>query len=317
MDLETEYILAANFSTDKDVLELGKKSWIVLRSSVDYDELIPEPVRIAVSSVRPIDCVIVREYYGEPGIMLEDLLFLFRLFNLGDLIFLNRFVVEYEGGAKQMYPYSPAISYYYPGQTYQLSENGVPEFAAFCRKVTAADGYRAHWMRVARRYFLWGGSKDFNAARDNERIVDYMTALEAVLVSEGDFVSKRLAKRAAVIIASENGENRLDVERRFRKLYGIRSTILHGGTLSKSAIQSLKVNMVCLEADIRTIIRHTLVNCGQDEAARREYLRALSDISDMDRAERVTRDYRLVKEDSARDHVRRQICTEEDSERAA
>lgn len=313
MGLETEYIMAANFSSDEDVLKLGEKFWIVPRSSVDYDEQIPEPVRAAASSVRPFDCVIVREYYGKPGILLEDLLFLFRLFKVGDLTFLARFVVEYEGPVKQMYPYSPAMSYYFPGQTYRLSENEILEFAVFCRKVTAADGYKAHWLRVARRYFLWGGSKDFNAARDNERIVDYMTALEAVLVSEGDFISKRLAKRAAVIVASENGENQLEVERRFRKLYGIRSTILHGRNLSGLTVESLKVNMVYLEANIRTIIRHSLVNCGQDETARRQYLKALSDISDMDRAERIVQDYRSVKGNSARNHVRRQVCTEEDS----
>jgi hypothetical protein len=54
-----------------------------------------------------------------------------------------------------------------------------------------------------------------------------MIALEALLIKEGDKIRGRLATRVAALIA-ENEEQRALISQRMRKLYNLRSHIVHG-----------------------------------------------------------------------------------------
>jgi hypothetical protein len=54
-----------------------------------------------------------------------------------------------------------------------------------------------------------------------------MIALEALLIKEGDKIRGRLATRVAALIA-ENEEQRALISQRMRKLYNLRSNIVHG-----------------------------------------------------------------------------------------
>jgi hypothetical protein len=93
---------------------------------------------------------------------------------------------------------------------------------------------------VARRYFLYGGAKEFNCYAERQsgieineidRIVDYMIALEAALVPEKDFVGRRLRERATCLLCKDPGDAEA-TKKLLRELYDVRSTIAHGSPLS-------------------------------------------------------------------------------------
>ena len=66
-----------------------------------------------------------------------------------------------------------------------------------------------------------------------DRLVDYATALEATLVWEKDFNTRRISRRTAVLIVpgSRPAETETTVKL-IRTFYEIRSRIVHGGRLS-------------------------------------------------------------------------------------
>jgi hypothetical protein len=95
-------------------------------------------------------------------------------------------------------------------------------------RTPAAD---STWFSVAKRYFLYGGAKEFNPyIGELDRIVDYAIALEAVLMFEHDFIN-RLIKRRAGALLKLSAEQSERASRLLRDFYGYRSTIAHGDPL--------------------------------------------------------------------------------------
>ena len=220
----------------------------------------------------------------------EDLMLLLRLFKPGNLVFVAQVVQVPEGEFLRQYPYPMAFSTYRSPFHYRMSVEEVGLFNEFFREAPKWPGWNAPWFQVVRRYFLWGGSKEFHPGRDNERVLDYMIALEAAFVFEGDFVSRRLRERAAAIL----GETKL-LKNRIKEFYDIRSAIAHGNVLSAKQISLLRENGRLFEDDIRKLLKETLKNCQTDDAPRRKYLRRLYDISDSGRAEKIISDFRPIK----------------------
>lgn len=79
--------------------------------------------------------------------------------------------------------------------------------------------------------------------RFDDRIVDYAIGLEALLLtaSEKDELSYRFALRGATVLG-ESGEDKYEAFQNLKAFYKARSTIVHGGPVSKLNLRSLADN---------------------------------------------------------------------------
>ncbi len=225
----------------------------------------------------------------------EDLMLLLRLFKVGDIVYAAGAVETPEGKLLSQYQYPMVFSQYHSQYHYKMTEEEIPAFDGFFEQAPRWEGWYSEWFKIARRYFLWGGSKEFHPGRDNERILDYMIALEALFVLEGDFVSRRLRERAAAIYEGSEDE-KSSLKKMLNEFYGIRSALAHGDALSPEQTMVLKEKRLEFEDGVRRLLRKILENCPASEDGRRRYLSGLYDISDVERAEKIISDFGAIKD---------------------
>jgi hypothetical protein len=164
----------------------------------------------------------------------------------------------------------------------------------------ASPSWESTWFGVARRFFLYGGGKEFNPYSDEvDRIVDYMIALEAALVPERDFVSRRLRERAARILQA-NGQADPGTIALMRDCYGVRSTIAHGGALSDDQRTLVRTKRQAFEAAVRQILAATLRTLPAGDHEHQQALAARYDISDDVRVAKLVEDFRAIKTNDAK-----------------
>jgi hypothetical protein len=237
----------------------------------------------------------------------EDLMLLLRLFRVGDLRFNAQIFRNAEGELLRQFAYPPVISEGPSSQKYKFGASDIPNFEAFAKQMRSGPGWSSSWFRVARRYFLWGGSKEFNCVRDHpatwelERVLDYMVALEATLVPEKDFVSRRLRERGASILTTDLAEREV-IRKRLRDFYEIRSRLAHGDGANGS-MQATLGGMGEFERDIRGILAYGLSHFPADSEERNAALRAHFDIDDTDRARKVCDDFHHIKDEGAKESL--------------
>lgn len=125
-----------------------------------------------------------------------------------------------------------------------------------------------------------------------DRIVDYITVLETILVPEKDFLGRRLRERAAALLRDKQIDID-DTKHLLRDFYNIRSVIVHGSDISSSKDSILKRNM-----DFEQVVRHVIVESlrvvpiGVD---RDRFLKNLFDIGDETRSEKVYNNFCSIK----------------------
>jgi hypothetical protein len=232
----------------------------------------------------------------------DDLMLLLRLFKVGNIVFMAQVIKTPSGDLLSQYRYPMAFSSHRSPSHYKMSDDEIPVFDKFFGQAPRWSGWHSEWFKIARRYFLWGGSKEFHPGRDNERILDYMIALEASFVPEGDFVSRRLRERMATILGGSE-----DKKSSFRKMmnefYGIRSSIAHGDALSPEQTVILERKGEEFEDGVRRLLRKILENCPAREDERRRYLSRLYDISDVERGEKIISDFNAIKDNKIRNDL--------------
>jgi hypothetical protein len=86
------------------------------------------------------------------------------------------------------------------------------------------------WFKTARRFFLYGGAKELNPQPhivDLDRIVDYATALEAVLTHGAGETGSVLRRRACALLGVPP-KHAVELSKLLSSFYGFRSAITHG-----------------------------------------------------------------------------------------
>ncbi len=247
----------------------------------------------------------------------EDAMLLLRLFKPGDLVFLAQVIKGPDGQTYSQYRYPQVFSSYHSPFPYSLRAPECSELDLFCREAPTWAGWRSPWFKMARRYFLWGSSKELNiqrARRDQwelERILDFFIALEAALVPENDFVSRRLRQRTARLLASDSAAAD-SFKTRIGRLYGVRSALAHGGTIGDEIAQTLAADIQAFEADVRKILRAALQHAVRDETEEARVLRlqSLFDVSDENRANKLTEDWRSIRSQGVREELIGQLRRE-------
>lgn len=86
------------------------------------------------------------------------------------------------------------------------------------------------------------------------KIANYCSALETLFTTDSIELSHKLAERVAFFLDSR-GENRATVFRSIKKLYGIRSKVVHGDVLQPRQIEELPLLSVQCDNYLRAILK--------------------------------------------------------------
>ena len=123
--------------------------------------------------------------------------------------------------------------------------------------------------------------------------MDYATALEAALVPEMDFSKRRMSRRAALLVARDPAEQDA-VLSVVKKLYDIRSSVVHGTPLDDKQRTWLFENCGQVEHRLRQVLVAAVQNIPADDAERRTTLAALYDPTDDDRGDFVVQKFQEI-----------------------
>jgi hypothetical protein len=235
---------------------------------------------------------------------IEDTLLLLRLFKAGDIFFVNPCIEEPNGKLFSQLPH-PVMVYTHTTNRYKIESKECSKFDAFASEILSLPNWASVWFKIARRFFLYGGGKEYSPRHDLvDRVVDYMTALEAILVPEKDFVGRRLRERAVSLLKNHNIDID-DTKRLLRDFYSVRSAVIHGGDISSFKDNVLK-RIIDFEVIVRKIIVETL-RILPNSGYREKFLKQLFDICDQTRGEKVFNDFCSIKNETEKLKCRNRI----------
>jgi hypothetical protein len=242
------------------------------------------------------DWVYRRDYHCDSDVEervssdVEDTLFLLRLFKVGDLVFSRHVIRKPDGNNLRQLPYR-VMSQIRKTFGYRFESEECPGFDSFASEIMSHRNWSSTWFQTARRFFLYGGSKEFKPHQQSvDRIVDYMVAMEAILVPERDFLGRRVRERAAALL---EGDDEDFIKKLMRDFYDIRSTVVHGSDVDPEN------NAFTMSFDFEGIIRRVIVESLRklpfDDTDRASFLKALFDVSHNDRSELVYNQFCAIK----------------------
>ncbi len=305
------FVLVKNLRSNADELIFADFKFVNIRSSLDYDlkralQLFPK------AWPRHEDWIYIqgyedKNYFEKIPFDIEDTLLLFRLFKAGDLVFLQPCIENERGELSCQLPYR-VMANVHSAHKYELQSEECNGFEEFARKIKPLRNWSSVWFQTARRFFLYGGGKEYRPHHyEVDRIVDYLTALESVLVPERDgFIGQRLRERA-VLLLGLNEVDGYNTKKLFKDFYDVRSTIVHGSDISSIKQDILKKNIE-LEAVLREILVQALLVLPEGENDRVAYLKELFDLTDEDLAKKVFSDFCKIKSDNEKSKCSERIA---------
>jgi hypothetical protein len=191
-----------------------------------------------------------------------------------------------------------------PSLRFQIEPGECPLWKVFAETLRKSQSWTSDWFATARRYFLSGGAKRFAPDLDDvDRIVDYATAPESVLVPEGDFSKRRICHRAAALIAPDDSAGQQTIITVMNRFYAIRSQIVHGSRLNtkdRKWLQETESGHASENwREIEVLVRNVLLSATQKlppaKKDRRAELARLYDPTDEDRAKFVIEKFIEIK----------------------
>lgn len=123
-------------------------------------------------------------------------------------------------------------------------------------------------------------------------MVDYAIALEATLVFEADFVSRRLRERGVNLLGLD-GDIGVQAKRVLNACYGLRSKIAHGSGHHVEADEAV-AHMPAFEWLVRQILCRAVLSLPAEEADRQKRLRGLFELSVDDRLAKLRQDLKAI-----------------------
>lgn len=290
-------VLVRNVDSAPERLDYGE--FHIFRVGAAFEELQESFVS---RDVAPQDWVLEKTYIEPPlgpsgsrfaPILrdVEDILLLLRLYRIGDISFVKQSIISPDGMPNVQSPYqamNDLNSYVPPEYVFRIEPNDCDAWLPFADSIRGSRSWRSDWFSAARRFFLSGGAKPFNPGRgEADRIVDHITALEAALVPEKDYNARRISRRGAALVTSGDPV-RADATGRFiKRLYDIRSRIVHGSALSEKnrrwLLDSSFENSLRMERIVRGVLRSAVETLPPGKDDRRAALAVLYDPTDHDR----------------------------------
>lgn len=241
---------------------------------------------------------------------IEDELLLLRLFKFGDLSFVRQAIIPPSGYAIVQLPYRAINDLNsYSRLRFEFETEECEAWRSFADQIRRGPSWRSTWFSTARRFFLSGGAKELNPQwGDVDRIADYATALEATLVPESDFNTRRLSNRAGALLAGAGLGEQPIVSRLIKKIYDIRSGIVHGSPLADETGSWLLDHWREIEIGIRHILVSAVSQLPAGEGDRRKALSSLYDPTDEDRGELCFQKFTEIKSRTLRQRTGAKIA---------
>lgn len=224
----------------------------------------------------------------------EEILLLLRLYKVGDLVFIQPCTQKPDGRLTTQLPYR-VMSYILPTRSFEMEAKECLLFDVFATDMRSQENWSSTWFQITRRFFLLGGSTEFNPRLTYfDRVVEYMISLEATLVTERDFVGSRLGERAASLLTALDMDGD-DTKRILKKFYDIRSTVAHGADTTKFIDAALN-NAEAFEKIVRMTIVEALRKIPADNACRETFLKELYEVPNSKRVEKIYTDFCGIKD---------------------
>ena len=225
------------------------------------------------------DSEVAKDAYGFGRIPgdLEGTLLLLRLFRPGDIIFTRHSIREPSGELSIQFPQRIGADIT-TSSFFRFSQAECDSWDKFNAELTASQSWPSQWFATARKFFLYGGAKEFNPEwNEVDRVVDYMIALEATLVPEQDFgIGQRLRNRAVSLLGVRDDAAKA-TGRILRDFYKVRSTLVHGSPLGGSHKKTLQ-QMGQFELLVRQILVVALRQVPPGEDSRKQRLAGWYDV---------------------------------------
>ena len=157
---------------------------------------------------------------------------------------------------------SKSIFFGYPPVTLKLAE--VEEFKNFYKKTRRIRFSDCKFLNMAINRFNYA----YERKREEDKLIDYMVAFEALFMKETQELRHRLSVRIARFLKGEYDE-RKDLYSKFKRIYDIRSKIVHGNSitpkeLKKLAVESLSELISEVEEQLRKSIKTFIDLIDQD-----------------------------------------------------
>jgi hypothetical protein len=238
------------------------------------------------------------------GFHLEDLLLFFRLFKAGDVSFIQRKVVRPDETDIFFQPYRAMSPRFNSTLPYRFGQDEISAWQDLATDLPQREAWNSIWFKRARRFFLNGGGIEYNTYfSELDRIVEYMSALEVVLVPEKDFyIGSRLRNRACALLNLAN-EDKREASNLLREFYNIRSTIIHGSPLREEQLATAGDQREAFEQIVRDVLKAAIRVLPSDDEQRQEQLQAYFDVTDADRASEIQRLLKEMSDDRRREVV--------------
>jgi len=311
MQTATARVLVRNIESDTNRLQFSYFRIEKIASIRDWEtaqRFFPEAVREEWLLIRDYQTIpsAPEDWSGFGNIPndVENMLLLLRLYRPGNLAFVALNIGTPTNSSRQ-YPYR-AISNLVGNQSswpFKLNQAECADWEKFEAPLRQSTQWKSAWFEVCRRFLLYAGAKEFNPnfQSDVDRVIDYTTALEAAIVPESDFVSRRLRERAKLLPSLSGMADTADQEL-LTKMYGIRSTLVHGSSLSDEQLSLLKDRKRWEEFEqiVRNLVVAALRTLPIGNNERRLYLTSLYDLCDADRAEKLCQDFSAIKDNDFR-----------------
>ncbi|MFH0783056.1 MAG: hypothetical protein V2B20_14060 [Pseudomonadota bacterium] len=252
------------------------------------------------------DWIYERSYYGISDdqrksipIDTEEILLLLRLYSIGDLVFLQLCIQKPDGRLQHQLPYR-IMSHFPPTHIFEMESEECPLFDEFAVDLLSQKNWSSTWFQITRRFFLLGGSTEFNPRLLYfDRVVDYMISLEAALVPERDFVGSRLRVRTAALLTALDMDG-VDTKQIMKIFYNIRSTVAHGADTTPLIDAALK-NADAFEKIVRMTIVEALRKTPEDSAFRETFLKELYEVPASKRADEIYKGFCGIKDQNAKE----------------
>jgi hypothetical protein len=231
----------------------------------------------------------------------EDLLLALRLLHPGDISFIAHSIVGDDGRPlfQQPYRYFAAIASTHP---YHLDPGQVSEVEKRLTLLNTSAA-KSTWFSVARRFFLYGGAKEFNTyIEELDRILDYAIALESVLMFEKYFVSRMIRRRATALLKVPEDKVK-NVWKFINTFYGHRSTIAHGDPLSEDALAEIRGGMEAFEILVRGVLVAALEVIPAPDDTRKAKLMELAAVTEAERIDFLIEQAKAIENDDRRKSV--------------
>jgi hypothetical protein len=192
---------------------------------------------------------------------------------------------------------------------FNVESNECKSWKAFADCIRESQSWGSDWFGVARRFFLYGGAKEFNPKWDDvDRILDYATALESTLVPEKDYNTQRISRRAAALIAPDDSVQTEEIRKLVKRFYDIRSRIVHGSGLSDENREWLFENCGQVELRVRQVLVTAVQKLPPIEKDRGVALARLFDPTDEDRGISAFEKFKEIKTAEVRKAIAAKIA---------